>query len=146
MSALVFVDTNVLIYERDIREPRKHAAAAAWVQHLWESRAGRLSYQVLAEFYVAVTRKLRPGMPADEAKRYVRSLAAWRPAVVDAQTLESAWALEARYRLAFWDALILASAKASRCAYLLSEDFQAGQDLAGVTVVSPFAARPADLR
>ncbi len=49
MSARVFVDTNVLVYERDASEPRKQRRARAWMRRLWQRRAGRLSYQVLHE-------------------------------------------------------------------------------------------------
>ena len=145
MNGPVFVDTNVLIYERDSREPTKQAAAAAWLRQLWEAKSGRLSYQVLAEFYSCVTLKLKPGMPAAEAQRHVRALVAWRPVVLEETLLGSGWALQWRYRLNFWDALILAAAKTARCRFLLSEDFQSGQEFEDTTVLSPFAARPGDL-
>jgi predicted nucleic acid-binding protein len=46
------------------------------------------------------------------------------------------------YGLSWWDALIAASAQAAECPILLSEDFQPGQELGGVRVVSPFGAGP----
>lgn len=142
MSALVFVDTNVLVYERDTRDARKQEAARAWMEHAWESRTGRLSVQVLTEFYATVTRKLKPGMAPAAAQKHARALAAWRPVALDLLLLENAWEQQARYQAAFWDALIVAAAKTARCRYLLSEDFQAGQDFDGLEVVSPFAATP----
>ncbi|MFP4348019.1 MAG: hypothetical protein ACLFQY_07040, partial [Desulfococcaceae bacterium] len=66
MSAKIFVDTNVLVYGRDAGEPAKQQQAAAWITYLWESRTGRLSIQVLQEFYSTVTTRLKPGLePAD---------------------------------------------------------------------------------
>ncbi len=67
MNGPVFVDTNVLVYARDAGEAVKQAKATALLQSLWESRAGRLSYQVLHEYYATVTRKLKPGLPQQDA-------------------------------------------------------------------------------
>jgi predicted nucleic acid-binding protein len=142
MTAPVFVDTNVLVYARDAAAGPRQAAALRWMAHLWQTREGRLSHQVLAEFYVTVTAKLRPGMSADAARRDVRALAAWRPIPVDSAVMEGAWLLQDRFGLSWWDALIAGSAQAAECPILLSEDFQAGQDFGGVRVVSPFEAVP----
>lgn len=143
MSAdLVFVDTNVLIYERDASEPEKQGPAAAWMRHLWESKRGRVSVQVLAEFYVNVTQKLKPGMPSAAAQRNVQGLLAWGPLVVDQTVLEGAWAVQQRHKLSFWDALIVASADTLGCRYLLTEDLSDGQKIAGLTIVNPFRHDP----
>jgi predicted nucleic acid-binding protein len=55
MPEAIFVDTNVLVYARDASEPEKQPSATTWMAHLWRSREGRLSIQVLHEFYVTVT-------------------------------------------------------------------------------------------
>jgi predicted nucleic acid-binding protein len=99
----VFVDTNVLVYARDGSEPAKQAPAYAWVEHLWRSGAGRLSAQVLAEYYVTTTRKLRPGLAPNEARADIDDLRAWRPVAIDGNLLDSAWTLEDRFSLSFWD-------------------------------------------
>jgi predicted nucleic acid-binding protein len=138
----VFVDTNVLVYLRDSTDPEKQRGAAEWMAHLWESGTGRLSLQVLQEYYVTVTTKLAPGMPADEARDDVSALRAWSPLEPDRNLVEEAWAVEDRFGLSFWDALILASARRLGCGTLLSEDLQDGQDLGGVVVRSPFLHRP----
>jgi predicted nucleic acid-binding protein len=140
----VFVDTNVLLYEWDARAADKRERSARWLAELWHSRRGRLSYQVLAEYYVTVTRKLKPGMPAAAARRNVRTYLVWRPVVSDSRLIEAAWEAQDEFRLSWWDALIVAAAKAARCRYLLTEDLQHGQDLDGVLVISPFKADPAD--
>lgn len=118
----VFVDTNVLVYARDAAATTKQPKAHAWLEHLWRGRTGRLSFQVLQEFYVTVTRKLDPGLTPSDAQAEIRNLLAWRPVPVDAEVVESAWVLEARYSLSFWDALILAAARAAGCERVLSED------------------------
>ena len=138
----LFVDANVLVYARDASEGSKHERAVQWVRQLWADRSGRVSIQVLEEYYVTVTRKLSPGMPTAEARADVRNLFAWRPLPLGPEMLEGAWEVESRFRLSFWDALVVSAAKAAGCDRLLSEDFTDGRDFDGVRVVSPFAHEP----
>ena len=58
-SIRTFVDTNVLIYAHDIDAGRKHDVAKAVLRDLWAERTGVLSTQVLQEFHVNATRKLK---------------------------------------------------------------------------------------
>jgi predicted nucleic acid-binding protein len=138
MSAPVFVDTNVLVYARDTSEPAKQPRAAAWLAHLWREQTGRTSVQVLSEYYVTVTRKLRPGLPAADAWDDVRALTAWRPLAIDTALLERGREIEQRYRLGWWDCLVVAAAQLQDCSVLLSEDLQDGGVYGEVTVRSPF--------
>ncbi len=142
MPDLVFADSNVLVYARDSAQVGKQARAATWMRHLWETRSGRLSFQVLQEFYVTVTSKLEPGMKPEDARRDVRALLAWRPLAVGAPELEGAWVVQDRFGLSWWDALIVSAAQAAACRILLTEDLQDGQELGGVRVVNPFAHEP----
>jgi predicted nucleic acid-binding protein len=142
MAAEVFTDTNVLVYSRDTAEPEKHRQARAWMAHLWTTRQGRLSWQVLQEFYVTVTEKLDPGLDRASARREVQSLTAWRPVLTDTRVLEAAWLVQDRYRLSWWDALIAGAAQVAGCAYLLSEDLQDDQVFGTVRVVNPFRVSP----
>jgi hypothetical protein len=98
MPADIFADTDVLVYSRDSSELAKHAQAHAWVEHLWRTRTGRLSYQVLQEYYVTVTEKLSPGLSADSARKDVLALCAWQPVAMDRRGLEGAWQIQDRYR------------------------------------------------
>lgn len=145
MDGDVFTDTNVLVYSRDTAEPEKHRKARAWMTHLWTTRQGRLSYQVLQEFYVTVTEKLDPGFDRQRARQDVLSLASWRPVTIDARVLQAAWSVQDRYRLSWWDALIVAAAQVAGCAYLLTEDLQDDQILGTVRVVNPFRTSPEHL-
>lgn len=135
----VFVDTNVLVYARDRTDEEKQRRALAWVASLWEHRAGRLSWQVLQEYYVTLTRKLDPPRERAAAREDVTSLVTWRPIPIDLSTIDAAWGIEDRYGLSWWDALIVAAAQAGECQYLLSEDLQDGQSFDGLEVVDPFA-------
>ena len=144
MTGKVFVDTNVLVYWRDASEPDKQEQALAWLSELWERRSGRLSFQVLQEFYVTVTAKLALSLSPELARLNVRQLLAWKPVIVDDRLLEAAWRLQDRYRFPWWDALIVAAAQVSACRYLLSEDFQDGMEMGDLKVVNPFLNRPED--
>lgn len=144
MTAPIFVDSNVLVYARDGADVLKQTHAMRWMDVLWRSRRGRLSSQVLSEFYVNVTRKLKPGLDRDLARGDVLALSEWRPVAIDHDVFEHAWHLQDRYGLSFWDALIVGAAQVSGCPYVLTEDLQDGQDLGGVRVISPFLHRPDD--
>ena len=138
MEPAVFVDSNVLIYSEDPAAGAKHQTAMNWLKVLWQRRIGRLSTQVLNEFYVNVTRKVVPPMPMGDARATVRRYAEWSPWQVDAATVESAWAVEARYGLHFWDCLVVASAQHLGCHFLISEDMAHEQVYGSVQVLNPF--------
>lgn len=140
MTALAFVDTNVFIYALDKADLKKQEAAQAWRMELWKSRRGRISFQVLQEFYVKVTHKW-PSL-RQEARSEVRDLLAWRPLAIDDEILEQGWHIQDRYQLSFWDALIVSAAKSASCKFLLTEDLQADQDFDGLVVVNPFLRNP----
>lgn len=140
MTAPVFVDTNVFLYAIDRADPPKHRAAQVWRAELWKSRRGRTSFQVLHEFFVNATQKSLSSR--DDARAEVRDLLTWNPVAPDAAVLERSWKLQDRYKLSFWDALIVAAARQALCGYLLTEDLQAGQDIDGILVINPFRVDP----
>jgi predicted nucleic acid-binding protein len=81
-------------------------------------------------------------MPAGDARAEVRRDQRWQPWPNDHATVEAAWAVESRYGLSYWDALIVAAAQAQGCRYLLSEDLQHGQQFGRLQIVDPFAVGP----
>ncbi len=138
MSDRVFVDTNVLIYAHDVDAGRKHEIAAGLLADLWRTRRGVLSTQVLQEFYVNVTRKIPAPLPRDVARQIASSYGVWRVETIELEQVLRASELEERHRLAFWDALIVCSARKAGASRLLSEDFAHGQRIDGVLVENPF--------
>ena len=140
MTGPLFVDTNILVYRYDTREPDKQSRADDWFRFAWRSRTGRLSFQVLQELYSTLTRKLRPAMPVTDAQQIVRSLASWQPVGIDLAILERAWLLQDRHFVSWWDALIVAAAQTCECKVLLTEDLQHGHEFDAVRVVNPFAS------
>jgi predicted nucleic acid-binding protein len=138
MTATVFVDTNIFVYWRDARDRAKQKQATAWLERLWHDQLGRTSIQVLSEYYVTVTRKFEPGLPAAHAWDDVSALFAWRPQVIDEALMQRGHENQQRHRLSWWDGLVVGAAQLQGCALLLSEDFQDGSVYGGVTVRSPF--------
>ncbi|MDH3320921.1 MAG: PIN domain-containing protein [Betaproteobacteria bacterium] len=136
MTGPCFVDANVFVYARDPRDPRKQGRSAQWLDLLWRERLGRTSAQAIAEFYAVATRKL--SMPAERAWQYAERYFAWQPVAVDEVLLRRAREVEQRYRLSWWDSMIVAAAQLQDCVLLLTEDLQDGMVLGGVTVRSPF--------
>jgi len=139
---IVFVDTNVLLYSEDGANANKQRLARDWLRVLWQRRCGRVSTQVMHEFYVNATRKLRPAMPAGDARAEVRRYQRWQPWVVDHATVETAWAVESRFGLSYWDALMVAAALQQGCKCLLTEDLQHGQLIDGLRIFNPFTVGP----
>ncbi|MCL4845766.1 MAG: PIN domain-containing protein [Acidobacteria bacterium] len=137
-SDKAFVDSNVLIYAHDVDAGRKRDVAKALLRDLWLARTGVLSTQVLHEFYVNVTRKIRTPVSKADARAVVGTYIPW---CVEPETgdVKEAFRIEDEAGISFWDALIVAAAARSGATRVLSEDLNPGQIIAGVTVVNPFA-------
>ena len=139
MTGPVFVDTNVLVYRHDSSDV-KQARAETWHTLLWRQRLGRVSFQVLQELYATLIRGRGLTLDAARARDIVLDYLEWQPIQIDLAVLRRAWAIEERFRLSWWDALIVAAAEASESPVLLTEDLQDGQRFDGLRVVDPFAS------
>ncbi len=133
----VFVDTAVLLAAEDGADAALQDRTAAALDLLWQERLGRVSTAVLAQFYASATREAAPPMAVGDARAAIRRYNAWTPWQVDAATLETAWAVEARHALAWADCLALAAAQHSGCASLLSLHLPQGAQYGGVEVWHP---------
>lgn len=142
MTATIFVDTNVIVYSLDPGKKAKQERALVWMSEAWKKRRGRVSTQVLQEFYVTVTSKLKPGLDRETARRHVRALMLWRPTPITSPLVERAWSVQDRFGFSWWDSMIVAAAQTEGCSYLLTEDLQDGQDLDGLIVLNPFMHEP----
>ena len=136
MSARSFFDTSVLIYADDKAAPAKQRKALDLVAGHRRARTGVVSLQVLQEYFVAVTRKLR--VDAAIARRKIELLAEFDVAVPEVQDILAAIDLHRLHGFSFWDALILRAAKQAGCSVLFSEDLQQAREIDGVRIVNPF--------
>jgi len=138
MSVKYFVDTNILVYSRDSSESEKQPKAKQWLKHLWADESGRISAQVMNEYYVTVTQKLKPGLTKEQARSDLRALSVWRPLHISTVLIESAWEVQDQYGYSWWDSLIISSGLFLDCHYLLSEDMQHQQKIGSLTIINPF--------
>jgi predicted nucleic acid-binding protein len=140
MADKYFVDTNILIYAHDRTAGSKHDRARRLVENLWASGQGVLSTQVLQELCVNLRRKVARPLALDEIRRLVRDYVSWDIVVNTPEAVIQALEIEARYKISFWDALILHAAEQSGAAVLYSEDLAAKQIYGIVRVVNPLTA------
>jgi len=133
-----FVDTNVLVYAFDHSAGHKHTLAVKLVEGCWEHGNGRLSIQVLQEFFVNVTRKIALPLDLRIARQIVADLAHWHIHAPEASDLLQAIDFQQNYQLSFWDAMVVQSAAYMGCRQLLSEDLHHGQSYGDVHVINPF--------
>jgi predicted nucleic acid-binding protein len=137
-----FADTNLLLYSVDGSQPEKQEQARRWLAVVWEAGAGRLSWQVLHEFYANAERKT--GLAPLAARRFVETFVHWRPVEMSLGLIQQGWRWMDQAQISYWDSLIVAAAERLGCAWLLSEDFQTGRRFDSVTVVNPFRQGPGD--
>jgi predicted nucleic acid-binding protein len=133
-----FFDTNVLVYLFDASKPRKKTRAQEVLTQAVGEGVALLSTQVLQEFFVAVTRKLSTPLPHQQAERAVRNLAKLETAKIDADIILKAIETMRRYRLSFWDSLIIQAALRGGATVLYTEDLQHGQVIETLTIENPF--------
>jgi len=138
VSSSTFVDTNILIYAHDRGAGAKRTSAAALLERLGSERRGLLSTQVLMEFYVAATRKLPRRLDPPTAAAIVEDFGTWplfSPSVAD--ILEGG-RLAQRYRIHFWEGMIVRGAVALEADVIWSEDLNPGRRYEGIAVKNPF--------
>jgi predicted nucleic acid-binding protein len=138
MNGKTFVDTNVLLYAHDIDAAAKREVARKVLSELWEAGTGIVSVQVLQEFYVNVTRKIRSPLSKELARAVVNNYTIWCTETTPSE-ISAAFRIEDESRIGFWDALIVSAAAKSGATRILSEDLNAGQSIAGVLIENPFA-------
>lgn len=132
-----FVDTNILLYSLDLAPAQPAKAMIAREILLRDDLV--LSVQVLQEFYVQATHARRPDpLSHSMASRFIEKWLRFRVQENTVVVLRSALAMKERYGISYWDAAILAAAKAARCTELLTEDLNHGQDYDGIAVINPF--------
>ena len=130
------VDTNILIYTHDPRDPIKQATAVALVASLSD---GVLLWQVACE-YMAASRKLEPfGHSQARAWQELRRLrSAWTTVLPTWLVIDHTEELMSRYHLSLWDALIVAACLENGVTRLYSEDFDASAATTGLEIINPF--------
>ena len=140
MSYMNAVDTNVLVYAHDPRNPEKHAVAISLIESLTEVA---LVWQVACE-YVSASKRLESfGYSREQAWQDVRELRmVWAAVLPSWEIMDRVPHLMDQYGLSFWDAMIVAACLDAGVTRLYSEDFAREGGIDGLDVVNPFSPRP----
>jgi len=140
MSGRFFLDTNIFVYSFDPSSPKKAAQAQKLIRTALETRGGIVSYQVVQEFFNVALRRFSKPMNSLDAEQYLSTTLRPLLAVHSSPALYGeALRIGARFKLPWYDSLIVASAIEGRCGVLYSEDFQDGQQIGSLTLSNPFA-------
>jgi predicted nucleic acid-binding protein len=140
MSAKFFLDTNLFVYSlSQSGAPSKSQQSTQLIRQAIATRTGVVSYQVVQEFFQVAFRRFTPLMTVPEAEQYLATV--FRPLL----SIHSSHALyveglhlRSRYRLAWYDCLIVAGAIEAQCSVLYSEDMQHGQRFGDLRIENPF--------
>lgn len=146
MAEKVFIDTNILIYAHDKEAGSKHLVALQCLEKIWDENRGVLSLQILQEFYVVLTQKLKEKLSRRIAKEIIEQYSFWETAHLSVKDLLSAIDLQDEYHFSFWNALVVQTALSAGCAFLLSEDFQHEQKINDLTILNPFQPLTDDIK
>jgi len=138
MSDRIFVDTNILVYAHDLSAGNRHAKASAIIESLWEAETGVISTQVLQEFYVTVTRKVKSPLTPAQAREIVTNYLSWPVQANDPEMTIQASEIGEKNNLSFWDALIIAAALRLQAHSMMTEDLNHGQIIESILVQNPF--------
>lgn len=139
MSAEVFIDTNVLVYQVDARDRQKQAIAERIVRQALLTGDGCISFQVVQEWLNTVTRKAAIPLGLPQAQAFLDTVLAPLCAVSSSVGLyRRSLDLQQRWQFSFYDSLIVAAALEAGCTRLLSEDLQHGQRIESLVIENPF--------
>lgn len=137
MADRYFLDTNILVYAHDRSAGKKHERARSLVEKLWATSEGVLSTQVLQELCINLRRKMADPFSLEEVREIIQDYLRWRVVVNTPESVVQALEMEARFKVSFWDALILQAAGSAGAEVLYSEDFALGQRYGAIRVVNP---------
>ena len=139
MSGKFFLDTNIFVYAFDVSAPSKARKATRLVRDAVDTGKGIVSYQVVQEFFSVAFRRFAQPMSVAEAEQYL--ITVFRPLLAihssPALYVESL-RMAGKYRLAWYDSIVVASALEGHCDTLYSEDFQHGREIEGLRIQNPF--------
>lgn len=138
MKDKVFLDTNIIVYAHDRSSREKHAVAREIMDHLWESRKGVISVQVLQEFFVCVTKKIGKPLHLKNARTILEYLSTWDVVVNDKYITLKAIDLQEKYQFSFWDSLVIQAAIQGKARILFSENLADDQVVKDIKILNPF--------
>jgi predicted nucleic acid-binding protein len=137
MTTLFFLDANILIYTRDYREPAKQKTAARWLTKLAEREQAVVNLQAINEVRHVALRKLTRLDPTT-IRLWTEDLRTLGDTIVDEDVAEDAWAIHLKYKLSWFDCMVLGAAARLGCSYVVTEDMGADRRVGSLNLINPF--------
>ncbi|MEJ2054568.1 MAG: PIN domain-containing protein [Calditrichaceae bacterium] len=138
MSDKFFIDTNIIVYANDASSVLKNQIAKNIILSGIHNDNIVISAQVLSEFYVTVTRKIKKTLKPEIALQEIELLRSVEIIEIDYDLIIQAIELSLKFQLSYWDSLIIATALNSKCSILYTEDLSHNQIIEGLRIVDPF--------
>jgi predicted nucleic acid-binding protein len=134
----IFIDTNILVYSLDRHYREKQQISRTMLRKVAAEGKGVISTQVIQEFFVVTTKKLQ--LHPLKAKAIIKSFENFETITISPSLIDEAIDYSILNPISFWDALIVAAAKAASCSILLTEDFNHQQLYQGIRAENPYGA------
>lgn len=139
-----FLDTNVILYTRDLKAQAKREQASAWLRMLVARRLAVINVQVISEYCHVALRKMSH-LTESDVRADAEALQEFCAALPLPETIPAAWAIRAARRYSWFDCMLLASAESLGCSHFLSEDLHHGDAIGDMRIINPFLVPPNDL-
>jgi predicted nucleic acid-binding protein len=143
MNDRFFIDTNIFIYSFDDTQPEKQDLSKRIIGFALENDAGIISSQVVQEFLNVATRKFKTPLSITDCLTFLNRI--MEPLCVVFANMDlyhHSLDIMQRWKLSFYDSLIISAAIQEDCSILYSEDFQHNQKIQSLTIINPFIEQP----
>ena len=138
MTDKVFFDTNILVYANDSAEARKQKIARNLIKNALREHRAVISVQVLSEFWVTVTQKIKHPLPESVAEKELELFELMDIVDLRLSVFQDALKMKKLFSLSFWDSLILSAASTANSKIVYSEDMHDGLIVSDMRIVNPF--------
>jgi len=132
----IFIDTNIIVYANDKRDPEKQKKAIKIITRLMKSQNGAISTQVMQEYAYTAVKILRQNHQV--VMRQLKLLESFDVIRQSPEMIRRALEIMVTYGMGFWDSCIISNAEGANCSVVYSEDLNPGQYYSGIKVVNPF--------
>ena len=138
MSDKSFFDTNILVYANDSSDKAKQETARSLIKDSLNRQNGVISVQVLGEFWVTVTQKIKKPLSIGIAEKEIELLKLMEIVSLDYLLFKDAIRFQRLMQVSYWDSLILAASHSAGCKTIYTEDLNSGQIISNMELSNPF--------
>ncbi len=138
MKDKYFIDSNIIVYAHDHSEKKKYNISKKLILNGIMDENIVISTQVLSEFFVTVTKKIKKKLPVKTARKEINLLKSLQIIEIDIDLILLAIDISQKYKLSYWDSLIISAAKRSGATVIYTEDMNPGQIIESIKIINPF--------